>query len=89
MLTGSDRDRVEALLRERADGMVRGRSARRGEEADEHAAELGEHAPIEAQRARRTRVCTVCRTTITAARLELLPDAVRCVSCQQAHEAAH
>jgi RNA polymerase-binding transcription factor DksA len=88
MLTGSDRDRVEALLRERADGMVRGRRGRRGEEADEHAADLGEHAPIEAQRARRTRVCMACGTTIGPARLELVPDAVRCVSCQQAYEAA-
>ncbi|HEX8856097.1 MAG TPA: TraR/DksA C4-type zinc finger protein [Thermoleophilaceae bacterium] len=88
MLTGSDRDRVEALLRERADGMVRGRRERRSQDADEHAVEGGEHARIEAHRARRTRVCVACGTTIAPARLELVPEAVRCVPCQQAHEAA-
>ncbi len=36
----------------------------------------------------KTRACSACGKAIPAARLEAIPDAVRCVECQRGREAA-
>jgi hypothetical protein len=100
VLSGYDRERIEILLRERAHGLTRTPLTARPrslstetppEPPAAHApAALLEPEPPQPRPPHppRTGTCGDCARPIGAAHMRVVPDALRCIDCQRAFEAA-
>jgi hypothetical protein len=97
-LGGFDRERIEVLLRERALGLTRTPPDTRPPSVREErapeaparatAAVLDPEPPLPPPRPQQSGTCGDCARAIGVARLRVVPDALRCIDCQRAFEAA-
>ena len=88
----ADRERVEALLRERADDTASELHEKELDVTTDILFDEEERRFAEARQALDKGtygVCVGCGTEIPPARLKAVPEAVRCFSCQREFEAVH